>query len=357
MSRLSEFDVLKMKDVRCKIESELKKRSIDEAYSFNPIPNLLCQYRSLKEFVIDYIENDEISFTPIDNLNDMFDSSIYHLQDHQTIGQRVDDLFYKPLARYGFDFYQIHSRDELIEGYRERDIREAKIASTAVAYLGTCVSCFSRKYNSPLMWSHYANSSKGICIGYDFNLLKNKSEFYHSLFPVSYVEKPINQYEIYPDGLYQITDPYDYRVEIGTTIATLQKPYYWDYEDEWRFIYTTLRNDLYGKHIPKRIDIKPSSIYFGYHFLKNFFVGKETSQENCEERFNLLFRLLNICENNSISMYVMDTDVGSYDLVKKEITPSAFKTFFLSNFPNKKSQCHSHGLYHILREEFKKCFK
>lgn len=30
------------------------------------------------------------------------------------------------------------------------------------------ISCFSKKYNEILMWSHYANKHSGICVGFDF---------------------------------------------------------------------------------------------------------------------------------------------------------------------------------------------
>ena len=34
------------------------------------------------------------------------------------------------------------------------------------------ICCFSHSYNSQLMWAHYAEQHKGICVGFDTNLLK-----------------------------------------------------------------------------------------------------------------------------------------------------------------------------------------
>lgn len=41
------------------------------------------------------------------------------------------------------------------------------------------VSCFSKNYNNPLMWAHYANKHKGICIGYSFPILPEDFRVYN----------------------------------------------------------------------------------------------------------------------------------------------------------------------------------
>ncbi len=58
------------------------------------------------------------------------------------------------------------------------------------------VSCFSGKYHDPVMWSHYANSNKGICLVYlahnigDHYEIEGKDENIH-LKKVNYKYKPL----------------------------------------------------------------------------------------------------------------------------------------------------------------------
>lgn len=40
-----------------------------------------------------------------------------------------------------------------------------------------CVCCFSKNMNSILMWSHYADNHRGVCLEWDFDTEKNKGSF------------------------------------------------------------------------------------------------------------------------------------------------------------------------------------
>lgn len=94
--------------------------------------------------------------------------------------------------------------------------------------LGIC--CFCRAKKNQIMWSHYANSHKGICIGFNKNFLLSD-------IPNVNVEDVIYQSE---HPLHSITE----HVEHGTgdlldTVITplLKTKYsYWKYERETRFI-------------------------------------------------------------------------------------------------------------------------
>jgi hypothetical protein len=52
------------------------------------------------------------------------------------------------------------------------------------------ITCFSEKYDSLLMWSHYSNSHTGVCIGFDLQKLYfNLLEFYPALIKVKYSDR------------------------------------------------------------------------------------------------------------------------------------------------------------------------
>lgn len=46
---------------------------------------------------------------------------------------------------------------------------EIRYSNEGKAGVGVC--CFSKRYDSMLMWGHYANGHRGVCIGYDLSLI------------------------------------------------------------------------------------------------------------------------------------------------------------------------------------------
>ncbi len=86
------------------------------------------------------------------------------------------------------------------------------------------ISCFSKKFNNLLMWSHYADSHKGACIGFDLNvdsINSIKGACYKGA--VKYVKK---------------FEPIDYADNPEKIISNwlLTKAKDWKYEDEVRLI-------------------------------------------------------------------------------------------------------------------------
>lgn len=81
------------------------------------------------------------------------------------------------------------------------------------------VSCFSKNYNNPLMWSHYANKHKGVCIGYSFPILPEDFRVYNVTYRNHILPIDI---EIAEDSVmyYWLTN----------------KAMYWEYEEEVRAI-------------------------------------------------------------------------------------------------------------------------
>lgn len=83
------------------------------------------------------------------------------------------------------------------------------------------VKSFSCKKNNNLMWSHYGDSHKGICIGYDFSLASD--DVISHLYPVQYSNTRFSS---------QISD------NIAThSFLYLRKSKCWAYEKEFRLLY------------------------------------------------------------------------------------------------------------------------
>ncbi len=139
------------------------------------------------------------------------------------------------------------------------------------------MTCFSESNDNGLMWSHYANGHEGFCVEYDFKRLEvDPYGLTHHLFPVVYDEKrPISRdiasmLESKRDLDKAIEENYEYdgKEELEDILPMfLVKSKIWEYEREWRVIYTKKQmydindNTLYaGNIIMKCI----SAVYLGY---------------------------------------------------------------------------------------------
>ncbi len=137
------------------------------------------------------------------------------------------------------------------------------------------MKCFSETKDNVLMWSHYADSSKGICVEYDFSYLKrDELNILGHLFPVLYTEergidkdireiieshKSLNE-AIFQDAVYEEDDNYNNILPLF-----LAKGKAWEYEKEWRILYT--KQQLYENNMlgNSNIDLKCiSAVYLGY---------------------------------------------------------------------------------------------
>lgn len=118
------------------------------------------------------------------------------------------------------------------------------------------ITCLTESNDNPLMWSHYADSHKGICIGYDISVyLRGKKE--NLLVPVIYTDdtKSISRYIKYEDDKIEVSVNVDTQTQ---AISTMLKRKDWSYEKEWRFV--KFKNDDTG---PDKFVCPVSAVYIG----------------------------------------------------------------------------------------------
>lgn len=90
---------------------------------------------------------------------------------------------------------------------------------------GVGISSFSEEWDSPLMWAHYTNGFRGMCIRYDRALLERSLPHGSTIIPVNYSELP------------KKFDAQDVCGEREVARAVLsQKHVAWNYEREWRLL-------------------------------------------------------------------------------------------------------------------------
>lgn len=119
--------------------------------------SLLYKYYSDEsQYALNNIENGLISFSPLDSLNDPFEgvgAYFYEVSDEE---QKYWDSIDADLPKWVSKSIAEDCREMLNFKYR--------------------VFCTTKKYDNPLLWSYYANSHKGFCVGYEENNIKKVSD-------------------------------------------------------------------------------------------------------------------------------------------------------------------------------------
>lgn len=187
------------------------------------------------------------------------------------------------------------------------------------------VFCLSASFKKILMWSHYAENHKGICIGFNFpnidkdgnpyffdeiiktdeenknNLIyENKNKKMDKIFSgkVNYDKPFINKKLIY-----ELDDS-------NNEIANYNKFKDWDYEEEYRFITNT--NFQKGILDPKYI----TKIYFGCN----------TSELDIYTTIQKIIKS-NFLDLGNLKFYIMEKSGSSFQLKEKQIDIKDFSVF------------------------------
>ena len=97
------------------------------------------------------------------------------------------------------------------------------------------LSCFSETFDSILMWSHYANQHKGICVQYRRSDFTAPSLLCSSavLRPVSYGRK----ISVFDESIHEVNKKENFKILI-------RKAEEWQYEEEWRLLCVIPEGDL-----------------------------------------------------------------------------------------------------------------
>lgn len=197
--------------------------------SVDGVPAKFYKYRSMNGDAAKWAErtvlHNEIFFSPASNFNDPFD-----LRPAFSLQSTPD--------RQREDFLKLSRKFEphLTEDERAAEADRVMATSMSVEDIGSTTAviqfihsqvmstdvgiyCISTKPDDILMWSHYADSHRGICIEFDGTL----SLMAHAQ-KVQYARKrvPIN--------------PYEDSQEVMMGKALLNKSEQWSYECEWRLI-------------------------------------------------------------------------------------------------------------------------
>ena len=94
------------------------------------------------------------------------------------------------------------------------------------------IGCLANTNTNRLMWSHYADSHRGICIEYDFT--QTVKSYKEVVFPIEYRSKLPD----FPYGaLFEYNKKNEEQVRIAIIDCLLTKDNCWEYEGEWRILH------------------------------------------------------------------------------------------------------------------------
>lgn len=199
---------------------------------------LIYKYYRINEYLFDLLISNQLYFSSIKQFNDPYDC---HFSFKEIPTYEHFDIFLKQFItkeenrQFYLDLYKKNPEKCMSPIF---DAMKARLD-----YSGIC--CFAKKKENFLMWSHYSDSHRGVCLGFDYDELT----------------KQFGQY----DNVEYENEPYFFDItNISKSIekAILRKSTDWKYEEEVRFLMernkacgfnmTSLREINFGLKSPTR---------------------------------------------------------------------------------------------------------
>lgn len=174
-------------------------------------PRILFKYRKFNKGCLELFLNRELWFAAPDSLNDPFEGQ-------SSFSEVLDAVW----AIYPFP----HSIRSSYHNELEKQLANTGICS------------FSKARKNQLMWAHYADEHKGLCIGFKEHLLRSQSQYlypidvnYQDEYPFQEIIERFNYYKQFPghNTLQSIAGDILYSV-LGTKYSS------WQYERERRLV-------------------------------------------------------------------------------------------------------------------------
>ncbi len=267
------------------LESDSEEEKIRILTSMKPPINHLALYKYYKldvdGYVLYAIRNNMITLTSPSLFNDPYDSLLYVNRDAVRAAQKEIppqkiiefinarkngmDLGSKHLNLICDSFRKIPEekiQEILLSDEMTIDRNTSELISSITTNLQNKVriSCFSESFASPLMWAHYADSGKGICVEYDIQFDKmfhsfEFGEYTRTLccFPVLYSTKRYDATYLVEQTLLQYICGLNNVLDIDLLKRlklALFKSSTWSYEKEWRIFASS-----FSTYEPVRINL------------------------------------------------------------------------------------------------------
>jgi len=149
-------------------------------------PKLIYKYTRITDHSVDSIKNSYLWFSSPDFLNDPFDLNYRYSESFMneilalSVKQLKNDII-NELQRKNKKINQ-ESFDRQINDLLKNEFYIEQTMEFLKSNIQYSVCCFTEKFDNILMWSHYAEKHKGICLIYDLerdSKLLRKSPSWH----------------------------------------------------------------------------------------------------------------------------------------------------------------------------------
>lgn len=265
----------------------------------------IFRYRFFNENTLSEILNCSMWHASLDSLNDpyelpfFFDWSCF---DEKDLGKSLalinkQLLLFDPMEK--LTSHLVNNKQKEAEDFMRMTLQTA-ITHLEQGYRSSLVTCFSQEPSDALMWSHYADGMRGICVAYDVDKLQNSKNF-ELLAHVNYDDKAT--LFTYKDFDLVKPDPNDNRyvhhysegqgmsvskkqLVIRNVDHIFQKHSRWKYEKEIRNVIINPEGEPNGMLVP-----------FDEHAIKAIIYGSKLASTNlsilklvCNERGIPLFK-------------------------------------------------------------------
>lgn len=267
--------------------------SIHITQSHQTEPSILYKCCSLAkdkfEFTRDIFLKNELYFPHPDQINDPFDCKIQPSFENVTSENIIDYLNGIESKNYEIESYKIELAKNNAKLNNPKTITQALKAKCGEGHLQNVgvLSLTSKKLDI-LMWSHYSDAHKGICIGFDYA----KLFFIFNGTPLYADDVKYPEFNQYPSW-----NPFE---DPAIDKLYLTKALDWKYEQEWRIIFPE-KGRTAQKFDPNAL----VSVHLGCQISKEH---KETVINWCSQR------------KQKPKIYQTTTDGSSYSLKENEIT-------------------------------------
>lgn len=174
---------------------------------------IVYKYHRNNEFLENLIKDKSIWHSTANSFNDPFEFK-------SSLVENVDRDDVKNWLNSGRKKLEEDQLNQITDYWLGRKVDMAKMLTEKInEKLSTGgVSCFSWRHDNLLMWAHYADNHKGVCLEYN---IAYSPDFFKDLLPVRYTDDYPN-IDYIKNGSKAIT-------EIITTKST-----HWSYEEEYR---------------------------------------------------------------------------------------------------------------------------
>lgn len=191
-------------------------------------------------------------------------------------------------------------QNDIFEGIAQTDYSFTTIEEWITTLSNIALlKCFTEDPKNNLMWAHYADSYKGICVEYDIK--RASKEVKKVLFPVTYRKKPEHFIDIDLLISGKESDSKNYSSDSKGPFA--EKPFCWRYEKEWRICYMN-KEESGGKNIV-------------FPYISKIFLGPRIEPED-KEKVLATVKAHNEISKEQIVVYTTKLRENTYDIEFKE---------------------------------------